>query len=72
MKCLFKSEFDKICDWVVRHPGSGIPVKFTGTFKEVEYKYFEGFNPPCMVVDGKQEEFSISYNRVSRYFKSKK
>lgn len=53
--------------YVIRHPGTGEP-QTCDTFEEAMDKWFEGYNLPRLVVDGKMEEFSDSYARVKAYY----
>jgi len=58
--------------WKIRHPGTGEIFHFVGTFKEVMTKWFEGWNVPFLITDGKtDEDFSASYSRISEFLKSK-
>lgn len=50
--------------WTIPHPGTGQPVE-CATFEEAMDKYFEGYNIPFLIVDGKREEFQTAYDRVA-------
>ena len=61
-------EFIDVFEWYIGMTDSeDKPVIEKTTFAQVEYKYFEGFNMPRKIVDGKYEEFNVSYDRVKRY-----
>ena len=38
------------------------------TFIEIQRKYFEGFNLPRKIIDGKMESFDDSYARMKRWY----
>lgn len=44
-------------------------VTVKGSFVYVEWAYFEGYNMPTKIIDGKAESFDIAHDRVSRWFK---
>jgi hypothetical protein len=45
---------EKITGWVIRHPGTGVPI-VCSTFEECMDKWFEGFNVPVLHIEGRQE-----------------
>jgi hypothetical protein len=49
------------CGWVDENDEKCL---VEGSFIEVEYKYFEGFNLPREIIDGKSESFDKSYKRM--------
>lgn len=55
---------DKI---VVPHPGTGELITCE-TFEEAMKQWFEGWNVPRYVIDGKLEPFETSRKRVEEYF----
>ena len=64
-------EFLTLKRWRIKHPGTSETLYFVGTFKEVMTKWFEGWNVPVLMNDGKVcEDFSASYSRVSEFMKS--
>jgi len=44
-------------------------VLVTGSFAYVEWAYFEGFNMPMKIIDGKREPFDVAHDRMSRWYK---
>ena len=56
-------------EWKISHPGSR-ELMNCETFEAAMKQWFEGFNPPRLVIDGKMEDFSISSARVEQYYKN--
>jgi hypothetical protein len=53
--------------WEIPHPGTGQKQRCS-TFDECMEKWFEGYNHPVLVVDGKREDFATAIARVSKYY----
>jgi hypothetical protein len=47
-----------------------IPI-YCELFEEAMEKYFEGYNPPFLVIDQQAEDFTTSIKRVNQYLKKK-
>jgi hypothetical protein len=56
--------------WVIPHPGTSEWLN-CDSFEEAMSKWFEGFNLPRLIIDGKLESFNDSYKRVNDFIKSK-
>jgi hypothetical protein len=53
--------------WWIRHPGT---LEWTrcDSFLAAMDRWFEGFNPPRLVMDGAMDTFEGAYERVSHYY----
>jgi len=58
----------KRVEWHIVTPNNDSVVK-CDSFREAMDKYFEGYNVPLLFIDGIQEHFSLSYERVKLYYK---
>jgi hypothetical protein len=62
-------EFTEKCLWYFGYvDDNGDKCYEENTFVEIERKYFEGFNLPRKIVNGKMESFDDSYNRMKRWY----
>lgn len=65
-----ENEYDKIFQWKIRNL-DGLIITVTGSFAEIEYKYFEGFNLPFKIDSfGNIEPFEVAYKRMKDYYKT--
>lgn len=65
-------EIDKSHDkWTIRHPGEGYDIECP-SFEWAMDKWFEGFNVPYKVINGKLESTDSARKRVSEYFDNRK
>jgi len=63
------NEFKEKCLWFFGWVDkNGEPCYEKNTFVQIERKYFEGFNLPRKIINGKMESFNDSYNRMKRWF----
>lgn len=52
--------------WYIPHPGT-LEKTPCESFEQAMKKWYEGFNLPVRCVNGKPEDFKLSYNRVELY-----
>jgi hypothetical protein len=55
------------CVWI-QHPGDLRDVMIVASYQEAMKKWFEGYNLPIVVENGRIETFSESHDRVTKYY----
>jgi hypothetical protein len=60
-----------VIQWNIRHPGTGETI-ICESFDEAMDKWFEGFNIPFKITNGKCEMFEDANKRVEEYYKRQK
>ena len=62
------TEQEEIHKWVIRHPGTGVPLT-CNSFDECMDLWFEGFNIPFHHTNGIRESFDDANERVKEYYR---
>ncbi|HEY0087808.1 MAG TPA: hypothetical protein VGB37_03135 [Candidatus Lokiarchaeia archaeon] len=55
--------------WQIRHPGTSEWI-FCDSFKQA-YEWFEGFNMPRLIINGKMESIELSIQRIENFLNKK-
>ena len=54
-------------EWKISHPGTRELITVE-SFEQAMDKWFEGFNPPRLLLNGAMESFTMSHKRVEEYY----
>lgn len=61
-------EFTEKKEWSGWNGGGTEIYTEVGAFAVIEWKYFEGWNPPFQIIDGKREPIESASARLKRWF----
>ena len=63
---------DPTISWEIRHPGDTQRIMTCKTFEDAMDAWFEGFNLPYKVTNGKRESFDSARSRVDMYYEQRR